>query len=287
MPFISSTICQDQVLSATAMLKDAVTKLSDASKSCQNEQLVMSVSEQARRVNEAIASLINYMKNGSLPVGNEMERAYDDLLAAVMHIKASFGDTSSIMIAVKDLGVATTSLVNAVKQKAQKSTEDNEKQEISAVAKRITDTSAKVQNAARESARFPTDQPRQTKVTENINELQSAANAALGESVKTKVYNKLSVAARKQAYGTIHLLTAVRVIAPSNRDQASQVQLNQAAKKVMESNNVLISSIRAYLANPDDEGTQKRLDKSVRAVFNPSEVFMAADLLIDAMVGFC
>ena len=80
------------------------------------------------------------------------------------------------------------------------------------------------------TAKNPNDQAEQERLRRAAEDLAVATNAATQNALKKKLIKRLENAARQAVAASTQLITASKAAAPTNKNQASQQQLNDSCR---------------------------------------------------------
>lgn len=96
--------------------------------------------------------------------------------------------------------------------------------------------------------------------------LRAVTSAAASNSLKKKTIDKLEVAAKQAAVFSTQCIAAVQGAAASNKNDASQLQLNNCCKAVVEKISVVVPAVRTSMKNKDSPSAQLGLINSSQAM---------------------
>ncbi|TPX50472.1 hypothetical protein SeLEV6574_g00877 [Synchytrium endobioticum] len=274
-PMILSPLCLDQLLEASVLLQEGVETTSFSAQGCTVPRSLRDLQDATQAVNDAIAKLVEKAKH---PVKeeevSELDLQYDRVLNSVDTMLRHLGSGDGIVGAARDLTLTATTFVNALK--AAGGLDADERERLAAAAHGLAEATSRMVAAAKDAARNPNDVDRQVRLKEALHQLQEAAGDAVGPRVRQKAFSKLAKAVKDAISSSNQIITASKNAAPSNRDQATQQQLNLAAKKVAEITPTLVTSLKAYNADVEDTNAQMRLVSASKQLIVPGQSLNAA-----------
>ncbi|KAI8851508.1 hypothetical protein BC829DRAFT_488095 [Chytridium lagenaria] len=235
-PTITIQMCLDQLMEASVIIKDGLGRLFESSTPCTNPRFLQSLKDTIGKVEEAIARLIEKAAQSGVSIeADPLDTDYQQVVVSVDTMMGNCGSTEGIISSAKDLTLSATQFVNALKKTALEKSDGHERDRLLTAAKALADSTSKMVAAAKDSARFPADTERRGKLEKAVQDLQHQ-----------QPLHADTITSQNQ------LILAARNAAASNRNQASQIQLNQSVKKVAEMNPVVVSALKAHSANSND-----------------------------------
>lgn len=274
-PSISSHMCQEQVVEAAKLVATAVDDTEGACKEAapEDSDLLKELLAAAQAVRDAMNSLLQKVRDGSWEAqqAGQYDAVCDDILGATDRLFNSMGNAGEMVKQAKILAQASSSLVTGIKAEAETQDDSDAQKRLLTAAKVLADATAKLVEAAKGAARNPNAADQQQKLKQAAEDLRSATNAAASDALKKKLVKRLETAAKEAAGQATQLIAAARSAGPSNRNQASQQQLNDQCKPVEEHINQLVEALRDASRNPD---CQPDLAAPQLALINASKEFM-------------
>jgi len=259
-PGITSTVVFDEFMDSCALMKDSINDIQNSALGCTDENALNGLNHAAQNVSEAIAKLINMAKlvSDDYEGATEFDKGYDAVVASLDQYMESLGDIEAMVECTRDCTYCTRQYINLLKSMADGEDDDNAKSRLYDAIKGLTDATTKMILSAKDLAKDPDDYEKQMnlrKILDEINDIMIASSDS--DSLRTRAFQKLAKAAREVISSCNQLTSAGNSAAPSNRNQASQISLNQASRRVGEIAPNSITAIRDYLN--DRENTQKQL----------------------------
>lgn len=259
-PGVTSSVVLDEFMDSCAIMKDAVNDLQNAALGCTDENALNGLNHAAQNVSEYIAKLINMAKmiSDDYEGATEFDKGYDAVVASLDQYMESLGDIEAMVESTRDCTFCTRQYINLLKGMADNEEDDDTKARLYDAIKGLTDATTKMILSAKELAKDPDDYEKQMnlrKILDEINDIMISSSDS--DSLRTRAFQKLAKAAREVISSCNQLTSAGNSAAPSNRNQASQISLNQASRRVGEIAPNSITAIRDYLGDRDN--TQKQL----------------------------
>ena len=287
-PTINNPLCQNELLNSAHIVEDAVSALMAKGKAgCNDPNALNDLGVSVDAVKAALQKLIDRARLGGQREGDlsELERQAELVMAATQSLLNGMGDSASIVNNAKGLAMASTQLVNALRQQAAYENDLNEKARLLAAAMALADATTKMVNAAKDAVRNPNDPAAQARLRAAAEALQAATRDAIGANDRKKAFKKLFLAAKAHAAATTQLISASKTCAPSNRKQASQMQLVNASKSVAENTGQMVNAIRAMTDKPDDASSQLKLISSAKGALAPGQALIASAKAASPTIG--
>ncbi|KAI3637909.1 hypothetical protein MIR68_004558 [Amoeboaphelidium protococcarum] len=294
-PSIQFPQCQDQLWEGTLIVKDAVNDLHSVvepfkAKIGYNSRANVELMKHSQKVNEAIANLIEKAKNFKLLEGAEgtdpeFDAIFDKATGAINQLSATNGNSGNIIDAAKNLTLATTGLVNLLKARGQDPAFADDKDSMIQAAKRLAEATTRMIQAAKDAAKNPNDQEKQRLLKLAVADVEKALLAASGDNAKKKALGTLAEASKRFAGSVTQLIGAAKKAGPSNRNQASQIQLNTVGKQTADNVSDLIYATKAHLKAVDDTGLQSKLIQSAKGVVGIASNFVVAAKSVASTTG--
>ncbi|ORX59304.1 hypothetical protein BCR36DRAFT_408797 [Piromyces finnis] len=259
-PGITSTVVFDEFMDSCALMKDTVTEIQNSSLGCTDENALNGLNHAAQNVSECIAKLINLAKliSDDYDGATEFDKGYDAVIASLDQYMDSLGDIEAMVECTRDCTYCTRQYINILKNMADNEENDDNKSRLYDAIKGLTDATTKMILSAKDLTKDPDDYEKQMnlrRILDEINDIMMSSSDS--DSLRTRAFQKLAKAAREVISSCNQLTSAGNMAAPSNRNQASQISLNQAGRRVGEIAPNSITAIRDYLN--DRENTQKQL----------------------------
>ncbi|KAJ3091552.1 Talin-1, partial [Quaeritorhiza haematococci] len=280
-PAITSQLCKDQLMEASVVLKDNVNLLLGTCNPCPNQKTMQALAEAAQKVEESIAKLVERARKvaegGTGKVQEtEMDQQYDMVLSSIDSMVHAYGNTEAIVTSAKELTLTSTQFINGLKAASAQIGDPNEKLQLEMAARRLADSVAKMFASAKDAARNARDTGRQAQLAAAVEDLRKAANSAAGPQARDRALGKLAKAVKDSITSSNQLIMAAKSVAASNRNQQSQLALNQAARKVNETTPMLVTAMKGYLGKTDDLTNQIKLINAAKQFIVPVEAMVSA-----------
>jgi talin len=276
-PVISIQFCFDQMMEASVIMQDSLARLAESLNLCNDTIDPHTLRDVVQNVEESIAKLIEKARQlGDQYSEDPMDAEYDQVVSSIDNMLDNISTTDGIITSAKDLTLSATQYVNALKKASLENVNDSERERLLLAARSLADATSKMVGAAKDAARYPADQERQVKLQKAISDIQTAANEASGPRLQAKVFSRLGKVLKAAMQSQSQLVVAARNAAASNRNQASQIQLNQTIKKLNDLAPAAMSSMKAHLANPDDPMTRTELFAAAKQIVPEISALIAA-----------
>ncbi|KAJ3220116.1 Talin-1 [Dinochytrium kinnereticum] len=276
-PTITIQMCLDQLMESSVVIKDGLGMLLDSSSPCSNPRFLQALKESVQKVEEAIARLIEKAGQSGIPIETDpLDTDYQQVIVSVDSMLVNCETTEGIISSAKDLTLSATQFVNALKRTAVEKKDANEKDRLFTAAKSLADATSKMVAAAKDSARYPTDLERRGKLEKVIQDLQATATSACGPQLQFNVLQRLNKSLKDTITSQNQLILAARNAAASNRNQTSQIQLNQAVKRVNEMTPIVGAALKAHTASSSDIVAQCNLISAARQLLPAIEALVSA-----------
>ncbi|KAJ3413726.1 Talin-1 [Chytridiales sp. JEL 0842] len=276
-PVVSVQFCLDQMMEASVLMQDALARLQESVSLCADSADPQSVHDVCQNVETAIAMMIEKARQlGDQYNDGPLDAEYDQVIMSMDNMLDNISTTDGIIVSAKDLTLSATQYVNALKKGSLETTDESERERLLLAARSLADATSKMVGAAKDAARYPTDQERQIKLQKAINDIQVSANDASGPRLQQKVFSRLGKSLKTAMQSQSQLVVAARNAAASNRNQASQIQLNQIIKKINELAPAAMSAVKGHHANPDDPMTRTELFAAAKQIVPEIAALIAA-----------
>ncbi|KAI8906214.1 hypothetical protein DFJ77DRAFT_477968 [Powellomyces hirtus] len=277
-PAITNSLCFDQFAEAAMLIRDAIEQLLASCESVapNNPKLAQPLKDHAGKCNEAIAKLVDMAKKGGdTTVENPVDIQYDSVVAAIDRMRDKTESVDGIVNGARDLTMISMQYVNMLKGLGLDTTDFDERTRLLNAARELGDATSRMVAAAKDTARNVNDPTNQARLEDAINAVRAASNTAAGPQLRAKAFTNLVKAVRDSIASSNALISASRSTAQSNRNQASQLQLNQAARRVTELTPVLAAAMKAAAAEPDNFVTQSKLMDAVKKFIAPGNTLLS------------
>ncbi|RKO94095.1 talin 1 [Blyttiomyces helicus] len=276
-PCVTTPSCLDQLIQSCMYMRDAVASLVEAAGPSPNAKQQQNLKEAAQRVEEAIAKLMEKARRGGdTTESNPLDVQYDQLTASIDTMLENMMSTEGIINNARDLTLNATQFVNMLKAAAVEIDDDDERNRLLGAARSLADATSKMVAAAKEAARNSSDPQAQGKLDRAVASVLDATNSAAGPHLRVKAFQKLQKAIKDTITSSNQLISASRTVAQSNRNQGSQLQLNQAAKRVAEVTPTLVTALKTALSNPDDSVSQSKMMQATKQILSPANALVSA-----------
>ncbi|XP_057316525.1 talin-2-like isoform X2 [Hydractinia symbiolongicarpus] len=276
-PHINSPLCQDQMIEAAKLVATSVDAVGESCYAATEDPVhTKNVQDSSQAVTDALNNLLQHIRDGArIRPGGPFDTVCDDILNATDKLYNSMGNAGEMVKQAKVLAQATSKLVNGIKGDAEDEDDDDTQKRLLAAAKVLADATAKLVEAAKGAAKNPNDKNEQEKLKRAAEDLRVATNAAASNALKKKLILRLENAAKQAVASATQLISASKAAAPSNRNPASQQQLDDSGKVVNESSHDLIHNIRDSHNNPDSPAAQLGLITASQNFIPPASKLVA------------
>ncbi|KAJ3168398.1 Talin-1 [Geranomyces variabilis] len=276
-PAINNSQCFDQFAEAAALMSEAIEQLlSSCEAAGVTPKLFAPLKENSGKTNEAIAKLVEMArKGGDTSVENPVDLQYDAVVASVDRMLEKVDSVDGIVNGARDLTMISMQYVSMIKALGDDTTDFEERTTLLNAARSLGDATSKMVAAAKDAARNYNEPASQARLQEAIFAVRSTSNAAAGPQLRAKAFGKLVKAVRNCVASSNQLISASRSTAQSNRNQASQLQLNQAARRVTELTPALSTAMKTSANEPDNLVAQMKLMEAAKKFLVPGNTLLA------------
>lgn len=287
-PGVTSTVVFDEFMDSCALMKDTINDIQNSALGCTDENALNGLNHAAQNVSESIAKLINLAKliSDDYDGATEFDKTYDAVIASLDQYMDSLGDIEAMVESTRDCTYCTRQYINLLKNMADSETDDDARSRLYEAIKGLTDATTKMIISAKDLAKDPDDYEKQMnlrKILDEINNIMIASSD--NDSLRTRAFQKLAKAAREVISSCNQLTSAGNSAAPSNRNQASQISLNQASRRVGEIAPNSITAIRDYLYDRDNAQKQLALLNTSKQLVTPCKNMCACAKTAAATTG--
>ncbi|KAJ3159120.1 Talin-1 [Geranomyces michiganensis] len=276
-PAITNTQCFDQFAEAAALIREAIEQLlSSCEAAGVTPKLFAPLKENSGKTYEAIAKLVEMAKKGGdTSVENPADLQYDAVIASVDRMLEKVDTVDGIVNGARDLTMISMQYVNMLKALGLDTTDVEERTRLLNAARSLGDATSKMVAAAKDTARNVNEPANQARLQEAVLAVRSASNTAASPQLRAKAFGKLVKAVRDCVASSNQLISASRSTAQSNRNQASQLQLNQAARRVTELTPALATAMKMSANEPDNLVAQMKLMEAAKKFLVPGNALLA------------
>ncbi|KAI9103042.1 hypothetical protein DFS34DRAFT_671082 [Phlyctochytrium arcticum] len=275
-PAVTNAQCFDQLVESAMLMRDGVEQLVQMSDSASNPRLVQSLKDHAGRVEELIAKLIEKAKKGGDKTSEDpIDVQHNSVINSVDQMLDNIDSVEDIVAHARDLTLISMQYVNMLKGLGLDTNDMDEKNRLLTAARNLGDATSRMVNAAKDAARNVNDPTYRARLEESIMILRDAANMAAGPQLRVRALQRMIKAARDAVSSSNQLISASRTVAQSNRNQASQLQLNQAAKRLTELIPGLSSTMKTSANEPDNLVAQLKLIEAAKKFISPGNQLVA------------
>ncbi|KAI8824903.1 uncharacterized protein EV422DRAFT_576151 [Fimicolochytrium jonesii] len=275
-PAITNTQCFEQFAESAMLLRDAVEQLVLSSEAAGNPKLEKTMKESAQRVAENIAKLVEKAKRGgNTSTEDPFDIQHDAVLNSIDQMFQQIDTVDGVVNGARDLTMIAMQYVNMLKGLGLDVEDSDEKNRLLYVARSLGDATSKMVAAAKDSSRNLNDPAARGRLEDAILSVRAAANEAAGPQLRNKAFNRLVKAVRDSIASSNQLISASRATAQSNRNQASQLQLNQAARRINEITPALTTAMKNSASEPENMAAQLKLIEAAKKFIAPCASLIA------------
>ncbi|TPX69668.1 hypothetical protein SpCBS45565_g02300 [Spizellomyces sp. 'palustris'] len=276
-PAITNAQCFDQLVESAMLMRDGIEQLVELSDSSSNPKLQTQLKEHAQKVEELIAKLIEKAKRGGDNfVSDPIDMQHDSVITSIDQMMETMDSVDGIVNGARDLTLISMQYVNMLKGLGLDVNDFDERNRLLNAARTLGDVTSKMVAAAKDAARNLNDPTSRGRLEESILALREATNTAAGPQLRGKAFQKLIKAAKDTVASSNQLISVSRTVAQSNRNQASQLQLNQAAKRVTEMIPSLASALKTSANEPENLVAQMKLIEAAKKFITPGNSLVAS-----------
>ncbi|KAJ3195929.1 Talin-1 [Irineochytrium annulatum] len=276
-PAVTIQLCLDQLMESSVIIKDALGKLAESSEPCTNTRFQQAMVESVQKVEEAIAKLIEKAsRNASQLEADPLDVDYQQVVVSIDGMLKNSETTEGVIASAKNLTLSATQLVNSLKRAGLEKGDDDERDRLLMAAKALADATSRMVGAAKETARYPVDPDRRLRLETAVHEVQGMATSACGPKLQYNALQRLNKAVKDSLTSQNQLILASRNAAASNRNQASQIMLNQSIKRMADITPIVASAMKTHTYSPTDVVAQSNLIAAAKQLLPATESLVSA-----------
>ncbi|CAF0748960.1 unnamed protein product [Brachionus calyciflorus] len=279
---ISSKECQDQIVEAARQVSRHVDSVMDvAVANCRNEQALIELRNCANNVTESVVQLLDNVRasNEQILNFNNQNKSIEKIHMATDYLFESLNNPSEMIRQAKNLAVATTELINSLKQEAHGQTSNEQQRKLLLAAKLLAEATSKIVEAAKGCASNPNNENLQISLKKAVDDLKNATNIAMGDNLQFRAIKKLEFAARQAASCATQAIAAIQVctVYSSEHDleniqkNQNHIQLIQQCKIVADHVPKLVQAIRGCMVKSTSKNSHFELINSCEDFLNPTQ----------------
>nr|KAJ3421186.1 Talin-1 [Polyrhizophydium stewartii] len=269
-PTVHVPVCREQLAEAAVLMRDGAFALLSYSEHAGGSKFVPLLQDAVRDVEQAIASLLELARNGEISKNDEIEEYYDQIVIALDNLANSIGAPEQVVANAKQVTISATRLAEVLKAKAAETTDESERMRLTQDAQEIAALTGELVSAAKGLVMNSQSPEAQEGLLAVIDELRDAVDRACGPYIKASMTQRLIHALKSSTASSNQLMSCSRNCAASNRDQSSQLLLNRAIKRVVETIPKAVQAIKGSAAKPNDHVASVRLIQSAKGFLVPA-----------------
>uniref|UniRef100_A0A0B7BNT7 I/LWEQ domain-containing protein n=1 Tax=Arion vulgaris TaxID=1028688 RepID=A0A0B7BNT7_9EUPU len=278
-PTIGHPACQEQLIEAAKLVAKSVEVIVESSQTgCRDDYLLQDLGSAATAVTKALNDLLLHVKKAAhqTHASEQHEDAVDTIINVTDRLFSSVGDAHEMVKQAKQLALATSTLVSAIRSQAEEHTDSEAQRRLLAAAKQLADATAKLVEAAKGCASSPNDSNQQQMLRTAAEELRSATNTAASNALKRRLMTRLESAATQAAASATQLINASNQAYKTNCNPSSNQQMSTAATGLDQQIPTLVQALRAYQRHPDSATAQLALINACQDFIQPASRLIAS-----------
>ncbi|RKO99778.1 hypothetical protein CXG81DRAFT_4250, partial [Caulochytrium protostelioides] len=277
-PVLTSNLAFAQLNAAAKSVQDGIRDLLAAAGASQDSRTVEGIKENSKRALDGVAKLLSFAKagpNGEMEEDTAMDDQFNMICESIQLLQGKV-DGATFVDFAKELTLNSTQFINSLKAASDSATDQVEQERLMNAARSLAEATSRMVASARNAARDLSSADNVEALQEALQGLKNAANTAAGPRLRAKVFTKLQKAVSETVSSANQLITASKTASSSNRNQASQLQLNQAAKKVGEVLPPISQATKACHRDPSDSMAQLKLINVAKTLMVPGQGLVAS-----------
>ena len=264
-PTLNNPLCMEQLVGSVRSLESAYDGIGRKGEACRDpvaaQALVKSQEALQREVDKllAVANECASAEGNMSASDSPLEQQCELLLAALHKLVQNPSDSATVVQCAQILATSSTDMISRLKEQAERESSPDEKQRLLTAVRDLADSTSKVINAAKDTARDPQNLAKREALNQAAQELEVSARFAVAVHDRQRVFNKLATASKAHSAALLQLIAAAKGASSSNRNQGSQQQLVHSSKTIAEVTAPLLTAVRTYDEVPEDASAQLRL----------------------------
>ncbi|KXS11309.1 hypothetical protein M427DRAFT_505616, partial [Gonapodya prolifera JEL478] len=275
-PVVGNTVALEQIVDATSFLRESVAMLMENAQDT-GQGPISNLISAASGVEFAVSSLLQEAHSGGkFSKQTTLEKEFNTFIDVVQGMREQIGNSEMLVQKAREITACSTSLVALLKADGTESLDETEQQHLVQATKVLADATATMILIAKDCVRLPADIGRQQALRDALDVMQTCATSAVARKLKDSAFDRLAKASRNAVASVTQLTMAAEGAAISNRNQTSQLQLNQVTKIISEMSPSIISAVRANRRDPTDSTLQVDLIAKAKSIVAPASNLIAA-----------
>lgn len=268
-PSLVFQICKEQVVEGCALLRLKVDGLSHAFDAIADSNDINSLSDAAQRIEETLSNLLNLTSRAGIDVVHydELDEQFKTMLEVISRMSNCYDSPENIIIGARDITLGTTHYISLLKQYAS-NIEDSE--ELLKKARCLAEATAHMVAAAKSSSKDFENQSKRDSLMNAVEGVKIAGVQAATSEIRENAFRNLARLLKEVISSSNQVSNSSKNASIYNRNQGSQLKLNQTINKIGEMNTSLISNLKTFNSKPRDYMAQDKLLKNGRSILIPS-----------------
>lgn len=267
-PVIVDPECKQELQTTASGLKRATAALLAAAKEGNvpfNE--MNSLNDAAKRVNDAIAQLLNASDAAESKTGQQkaFAEAANDILHGTAQLLGAKGKPNVIKDVAQNVLTASGKLIGATKILATDAPDEATRNRLLAMAKKVAEATKALMSEANNSASNPNDEAAFKRLAAASRGLGDATRFLVGDATTQNAQQQLRGHAKLAAASTTGLITSAQAAAAYLTSPEDEQTLLDAAKKAADAIKNMITAVGEAVKNPDDPAAQKALADAAKS----------------------
>jgi talin len=285
-PGYDHNICTEALLDSSAMLQSMIIDASPMIDRKNSIPLAAINKKNMEQIDSAISRLISVAKGVSQD-SQTLDSLFEEIIELNAQIVDANDDKNLLASLNKEMIHVVGQIVRGVQHKI-KSCPAAEQPKMAEFCKMIETSGSNLSAAIREYSKQPSDMTRFSNLRSNMDSLEESCDQAIGGRSK-KAIARLALIAHRTAVCLNNLSRAAKVASPYNRNQPSQVKLNQAAKLATEAINNVLYGLHPYMQQTDQSSAAlgKIISSSKDLLPTANELLKASNSIIPTITDSC
>lgn len=285
---ISSKECQDQIVEAARQVSRNVDSVMEvAVANCREEQVLVELRNCAKNVTEAVIQLLDGVRASNDQIINSGQHGQNQSVEKIHMVTDCLFDSiqnpSEMIRQAKNLAVATTELINSLKQEAHSQTSSDQQRKLLLAAKLLAEATSKIVETAKGCASNPSDERLQESLKKAVEDLKNATSLALGDNLQLQAIKRLELCAKQAASCATQSIAAIQVCAvytengesSAIKNCQSHVQLINQCKIVADQVPKIVQAIRGCMVSLVSKSAHFELINACEDFINPTQKMIA------------
>lgn len=270
---IKTPLCRERLIEIAILVRDVLTAIESHEIEDRSDELLHNFKQGIQECEEALAFLVEKARNIENDIDYDIEAHYDQVVGVVDDLIKWLDEPKKATAYGKELVVNSTRLVEVFKMKIDSLEAGEEQESLAKDLESLSETILAMVQAIRSIKDF-VNQDSATFV-DSVNDLRDLTMLISEPYLKANTAKKLINALKSTLSASNQVVSAAKNVAPSNRDQASQLQLYKAGKEVTDKLPGLLKLIRETRANPREFVNRYKLLMGCKSFCSPAMALLS------------